>query len=77
MTRIDVPWMSAAKYLLAASIMGLTLFLVPHTAQRLLILVETAIGGVVYMVVLLTIDDQTRKLFRAALHEVKRRVRKT
>jgi O-antigen/teichoic acid export membrane protein len=77
MTRIEIPWRSAAKYFLAAVIMGLGLILIPYTAQRFLILAKTAVGGVIYMSMLLVIDKQARNLISGAMAEVKHKVKRT
>jgi DNA-binding transcriptional regulator YdaS (Cro superfamily) len=62
MVRIDIPWKSIAKYVLAAAVMGVVLYLIPHPARISLTLVETAAGGVIYLALLMAIDKEARAL---------------
>jgi len=71
-TQIVFPWTKIAKYLFASSAMGAVLFLwQPHPTRISMILVETAVGGLVYFGLLLALDKESRELFKAVLYEVK------
>ncbi|MGB9841701.1 MAG: hypothetical protein ACPLKZ_03130 [Candidatus Bathyarchaeales archaeon] len=73
MIKITIPWKSIAKYALASAVMGAVLFLLPYTNRISTTLAWTAIGGVVYLAVLMAIDREARQLPKAVLGEVKRK----
>jgi hypothetical protein len=77
MARISVPWRSVAKYALAAAVMGSVLYLIPHTTRLPMTLVETALGGIIYLALLMAIDKEARSLPSSIMHEIKRRMKKT
>ncbi len=62
MVRIKPPWKNIAKYVFSAAIMGAVLYLVPHPTRLTTTLTETAIGGLIYIALLMAIDKETRKL---------------
>ena len=69
--KISVAWKSIAKYILAALLMGIVLFLLP-TTSTLLSTVAKAIGGfALYIALLLTIDAQARELLGLVWEEIK------
>ena len=83
-TKIDIPWKSISKYVLAAAVMGAVLFLLPHpaglpaTADTMEILFNigqvlgiTGIGAAVYLVIIMTIDKEARMLPKSMLQEVR------
>ena len=71
MFKIAMPWKSIAKYSLASAVMGLVLFLLPYTNRILTTLAWTAVGGIVYLAVLMAIDKESRRLPKTILQEIK------
>jgi hypothetical protein len=62
MVRIKPPWKNIAKYVFSAAIMGAVLYLIPHPTRLTMTLAETAIGGLIYIALLMAIDKEARKL---------------
>jgi hypothetical protein len=68
MVKVSHPWKSIAKYILAAATMGAILYVFPHPTgmSRMMFaittLAETAVGGLIYIALLMAIDKETRKL---------------
>jgi hypothetical protein len=54
----------------ASLVMGITLFLLPHPNTKLMTLSMTAVGGVIYLALLATIDKEARALPKAFLREI-------
>jgi peptidoglycan biosynthesis protein MviN/MurJ (putative lipid II flippase) len=84
MIKIDIPWRSIAKYVLASAVTGAVLFLLPHstgmplavsTTEKVIsvgqTLVLTAIGGGIYLAILMAIDKEARTLPKAILQEIR------
>ncbi len=71
MFKISMPWRSIAKYGLASAVMGAVLFLLPYTNRISTTLTWTAVGGIVYLAVLMAIDKESRGLPKAILQEIK------
>jgi hypothetical protein len=82
--KIDIPWKSISKYVLASAVAGAVLFLLPHpggvptmaTTMEILfnighVLALTGIGAAIYLVIVLTIDREARMLPKAMLQEVR------
>jgi O-antigen/teichoic acid export membrane protein len=82
--KIDIPWKSISKYVLASAVAGALLFVVPHppaisaTASTMeiifhigQILVLTAVGAAVYLGILLAIDKEARMLPKSILQEIR------
>jgi O-antigen/teichoic acid export membrane protein len=82
--KIDIPWKSISKYVLAAAVMGALLFLLPHPAEIpatattmemifniAQVLVLTGIGAAVYLVIIMAIDKEARTLPKAILQEMR------
>jgi O-antigen/teichoic acid export membrane protein len=82
--KIDIPWKSIFKYVLASAVMGAVLFLLPHpsgvpaTADTMdiifnigQVLVLTGLGAAVYLVIVMAIDKEARMLPKAMLQEVR------
>jgi hypothetical protein len=69
--KITVPWRSIGKYGLASAVMGVVLFLLPSTNRILTTLVWTAVGGIVYLAVLMAIDKEARELPKTILQEIR------
>jgi hypothetical protein len=71
MFKVVIPWRSIAKYGLASAAMGIVLFLLPYTNRILTTLAWTAVGGIVYLAVLMAIDKESRSLPKTILKEIK------
>ncbi len=82
--KIDIPWKSISKYVLASAVMGAVLFLLPHPAglpatadtMEILfnigqVLVITGIGAAVYLIIMMTIDKEARMLPKSILQEIR------
>jgi hypothetical protein len=69
--KIAMPWKSIAKYSLASAVMGVMLFLLPHTDRVSMTLAWTGLGGIVYLAVLMAIDKESRGLPKAILQEIR------
>ena len=73
MIKMHIPWKIIAKYVLAAAVMGATLYVIPHPTRTYMILAETAFGGLIYLLVIMAIDKEARALPKSMLKELKRR----
>jgi hypothetical protein len=62
MLRVELPWKNIARYVFAAAIMGAVLYLIPHPLRVTTTLAETAIGGLIYIALLMAIDKEARRL---------------
>jgi hypothetical protein len=62
MMKVAIPWINIAKYAVASAAMGAVLFLLPYSGRISTTLIWTAIGGAVYLAVLLAIDKEARSL---------------
>jgi O-antigen/teichoic acid export membrane protein len=82
--KVDIPWKSISKYVLASAVAGALLFFLPHPAEITVtattmeiifyigeVLVLTAVGAVVYLVILMAIDKEARELPKAMLQEIR------
>jgi hypothetical protein len=82
--KIDIPWKSIFKYVLASAVAGAVLFLLPHpagvpttaTTMEILfnighVLALTGIGAAIYLAIVLTIDREARMLPKTMLQEVR------
>jgi O-antigen/teichoic acid export membrane protein len=75
MTAVSIPWRSIAKYVSASAVMGSVLFLLrPHPNKISTTLITTAVGGVIYLALLMAIDKESRAFPKAVLHEIKSRI---
>ena len=77
MVKIDIPWMNIAKYSAASAVMALFLFfiIIPHPTRLSVILGMTAIGAIIYFVLLTAIDKEARELIRSIWQEIKLRIK--
>jgi hypothetical protein len=71
MMKISFPWRSVAKYTFASIVAGAVLYLLPASTSILMTLVWTAVGGLLYLAVLLLIDKETRSLPKQIMGEVR------
>ncbi len=82
--KIDIPWRSIFKYVLASAVMAAVLFLLPHPAGVPVaadtmdiifnigqVLVLTGIGAAVYIAIIIAIDKEARMLPKSMLQEVR------
>ena len=69
--RLPVAWKSIAKYVLAAAIMGLILYVTPYPTTLLFTLVKTGVGLSIYIGLLLVVDKQARNLLSLIVAEIK------
>jgi O-antigen/teichoic acid export membrane protein len=67
--KIRIPWKSIVKYVAASASMALVLFFA-HPVSRPSTLLFTGIGALIYAVVLMTVDKETRTLARTILRAV-------
>lgn len=75
MIRIETPWKNISKYVFAAAVMGGLLYAIPHTARISVTLLETVVGGAVYLAILMTIDKEARTLPGLALKEIRQKIK--
>jgi len=68
--KVNIPWRSISKYAFASTIMAMILYSV-HPTRRLMTLLFTAIGGGVYLLLLLSLDKDTRVLVREVWQTIK------
>jgi len=73
MIKIAIPWRNIAKYGVASAVMSIVLFFLPYTNRVSTTLAWTAVGGIVYLAVLMAVDKEARGLPKAALQEIKRK----
>lgn len=82
--KMDIPWKSISKYVLASAVMGAVLFLLPrptevsviattmeiifHIAQ---VLALTGLGAVIYLIMVMAIDKEARTLPKSILQEIR------
>lgn len=74
--RIDVPWKSVGKYVLASAIMAAFLYILPRTTTITLTLAVVLAGSAVYMSTLLVIDGDARLIVKAILDTIRDLIKK-
>ena len=74
MVKIDIPWKNIAKYVFGSAVMATVLFIIPHPTRIYLTLVATAIGGIIYLTLLMVIDKEARSLVHSIWQEIKFKV---
>jgi len=74
MVKIDIPWKNIAKYVFASAVMATVLFIIPHPTRIYLTLIATAIGGIIYLALLMVIDKEARLLVHSVWQEIKFKV---
>jgi O-antigen/teichoic acid export membrane protein len=72
--KVKIPWKRIGKYVAASSVMALVLFFA-HPVRRSSTLLFTGIGGLIYIVLLMAIDKETRTLARTIVQVVSKRMR--
>jgi O-antigen/teichoic acid export membrane protein len=73
MVRVKVPWSNIAKYLFASALMAIVLFLLPHPTTIMLTFAITAVGGILYLLIIMALDINARVLVSRMLQIVKSR----
>ena len=71
MFKVTIPWRSLAKYGLASAVMGIVLLLLPYTNRISTTLAWTAVGGIIYLALLMIIDKEARSLPKAIIQEIR------
>ncbi|MBN1244518.1 hypothetical protein JXA31_02880 [Candidatus Bathyarchaeota archaeon] len=71
MFKVAIPWKSIAKYGSASTVMGVVLFLLPYTNRISTTLAWTAVGGIIYLALLMAIDKEARGLPKAIMQEIR------
>ena len=81
--KVDIPWKSISKYVLASAVSGAVLFFLPHPVGAATTdtmdmifnigqtLVLTGIGAAIYLAIIMAIDREARTLPKAMLQEVR------
>jgi urea transporter len=69
--KVIVPWTNIGKYVFAGAIMGIALYLIPHSTRITLVLATCVVGGILYLAVLLAIDKDARTLIKLILQEIR------
>jgi len=62
--KFSIPWASIAKYLGVSLIMALILYLLQTPARLTITVAKTLFGGLVYFLILLAVDRETREIAR-------------
>lgn len=70
---VRIPWRNIGKYVFSAAAMGIVLYIIPHSTRISLILAETALGGLIYLGLLLLIDKETRRMPKDIIREFRRK----
>lgn len=71
MITINIPWKSITKYTFSAAIMGIVLYLLPYPTRVYMTMGLTAIGAIIYVVLLMAIDREARMLVRSVFQEIR------
>jgi len=71
MVTVDIPWKNITKYVFASAVMAAFLFAISHPTRIILTLIVTAIGGIIYLALLMAIDEEARSLVRSVWQEIK------
>lgn len=72
--KIKIPWSNIAKYVFASAVMALVLCIIPHPTRLSLTVGVTALGGIIYLILLMMIDKETRDLVNSILQEIKLKI---
>ena len=71
MIKIHIPWKNIAKYVFASVVMASILFLIPHPTRLSSTLGITAIGAIIYLALLMVIDEEAWLLAKSVLQEIR------
>ena len=75
MVKIDIPWKNIAKYVFASAFMASILFVIPHPTRVYLTVGLAALGGIIYLTLLMMIDKEARALIKSMWQEIKPQTR--
>lgn len=75
MTEIKIPWGNIAKYVFASAVMAAVLYIIPHPTRIYLTLSVTALGGIMYIALLMAIDKEARMLAESAWQEIRFKIK--
>lgn len=71
MAEIKIPWKNIARYLFASAVMATVIYTIPHPNRIYLTLSITALGGIIYIALLVAIDKEARTLAHSVWQEIK------
>ncbi len=71
--RLTIPWKNIAKYVFASAVMAVFLYFVfiPHPTRLTVTLAITALGAIVYFILLIATDKDARELIRSVWQEIR------
>lgn len=69
--KVEIPWKNVAKYVFASLVMAAVLFAF-HPTRTYLTFVITAVGGIIYIGILLAIDKEARMLLKDIWREARK-----
>jgi len=73
--KLNIPWKNITKYVVASAVMALILFIIPHPTRLSLTLGVTAVGGIIYLTLLMAIDKEARALVNSIWQEIKFKIK--
>ena len=76
MTEIKIPWKNITKYLFASAIMATIIYTIPHQTRIYATLSVTALGGIIYLALLMALDKEARTLAHSVWQEIKIKVKR-
>jgi O-antigen/teichoic acid export membrane protein len=68
---LKIPWKNMAKYIIASAPSALVLYFLPDVTTLTLTVAATTLGAAIYLIILLAIDREARKLVIAIFKEIK------
>lgn len=74
--KVIVPYKNIAKYVFASAVMTVILRLLPHPRTIIPTLAVTAMGGIIYVLILLALDEEARILASTIFRELRKRIRR-
>ncbi len=75
MIKVDIPWRSLGKYVLASVVMSAFLVFVDHPKRIHMTLILTGIAGIIYWGFLMAIEKDARLLVKSAWQEIRVRTK--
>lgn len=69
--KIAAPWLNISKYVFASVVMATVLYVLPRQTRISFTLGITAAGGIIYLAVLIMIDEEARSLIKSIWLEIK------
>jgi hypothetical protein len=74
MVTFTFPWHNIGKYVFASLVMAAAFYLLPHPTRILFTLSMTAIGGIIYFLSLMAIDQEARTLVLSIWKELRQKM---